>query len=767
MPDVRADYTVVGKSYPAIDALEKVTGQAIYGTDLKLPGMLWGKVLRSPFPHARILNIDSRKARRVPGVRAVVGGEMVPKGRFGLALKDQPIMAWDKARLIGDAVAAVAACDEDAAEEALSLVKVDYQELPAVFDPLEAMKPAAPLIHERLGEYWSRPGVIRTMPGTNICNHFRLRKGEVDAGFGSCQHLFESTFSVPMAQHVPLETHAAVASTSPDGKITVWSCTQAPYQLRQNLADAFQIPLTRARVVPSCVGAGFGAKILAKIEPIAALLSFSSRRPVKMVLSRGEEFACTAVRHPAVIDVKLGIDQVGLFQALKLQIIWDTGAYSEHGPVVSRNGGFSSPGPYQIPQVAVVSYCVYTNKPMAGAYRGFGLTKTAWALESQIDIAAESLGIDPLELRLRNSARDGTVSATGEVLRSVGISACLKKCAERLTAEKDGTGQKVGRGIAGMHKHTRAFAPSCAFIKINEDGTIGLITSAMDIGQGSSTVLAQIAAEEFKVPLQDVVLARPDTDATPFDTGTMSSRITFHVGNAIRMAADDAKGKLLELASDMLEAKPGDLVLRDKKVFVQGSPEKAVSLAQLAAISHSSKSGPILGRGSYLQDDLTSLDLETGQGAKPVDYWKYAACAVELEVDEETGQIHIARLIAAADAGFAINPLAVDGQIQGAAAMGLGGALMEEMVFEGGRLLNASLMDYNLPTSLDVPRIESVTVEVNHPDGPFGAKGMGEAPTPVVAPALANALSNALRVRIKDLPLTQEKVFWALKGRGK
>jgi carbon-monoxide dehydrogenase large subunit len=316
-----------------------------------------------------------------------------------------------------------------------------------------------------------------------------------------------------------------------------------------------------------------------------------------------------------------------------------------------------------------------------------------------------------------------------------------------------------------MHKHTRAFAPSCAYVKINEDGTIGLITSAMDIGQGSSTILAQITAEEFSVPLEDVVLARPDTDATPFDTGTMSSRITFHVGNAVKLAAADVRHQIIRLASDILEAKPSDLVFRDKKIYVLGTPEKSLSLAELAAISHTFKGGPILGRGSYLQEDLTPLDLLTGQGVKPVDYWKYGACATEVELDEETGQVHILRLVASADAGFAINPLAVEGQIQGAVAMGLGGAVMEEMVFEGGRLLNPSLMDYNLPTALDVPVIEPVIIEVDHPDGPFGAKGIGEVPTPVVAPAIANALANAFKARIKDMPLTPEKVFWALKER--
>lgn len=765
MAEVPAEYRVVGNRYPAIDGVEKVTGKAAYGLDIKLPGMLYGKVLRSPFPHARIVSVNLAKAERIAGVKAAVGGDLVPKGRHGFVIKDQPILAWDKARFIGDAVVAVAATDEEAAEEALSHVQVEYEELPAVFDPLEAMAPHAPLVHEELGSYGCRPGVLRIAAGTNICNHFALRKGAGEDAFEGCEYIFEDRFLVPLAQHCPLETHAAVANVSPGGKITVWSCTQAPYQVRQDLADAFQIPLSRVRVVPTYVGGGFGAKIPAKIEPICALLSKYSNRPVKMVLSRSEEFTSTAVRHQAFVDVKLGLNKAGLFHALKLHIVWDTGAYAEHGPMVCRNAGFSSPGPYQVPNVAVDSYCVYTNKPVAGAFRGFGLTQTTWALESQIDMAAEALGLDPLELRLRNCARDGSISATGEVLRSVGIRACLKECNERLGTAQKGAGLPTGIGIAGMHKHTRAFAPSCAFVKINEDGTIGLITSAMDIGQGACTVLAQIAAEEFGVPLKDVVPARPDTDATPYDVGTMSSRITFHVGNAIRLAAADARDKLLKLASEILEADPGDLVLRDKKVYVRGAPEKAIALAELSLISHTLKGGPILGRGSYLQDDLTPLDSLTGQGAKPVDYWKYSACACELAADPETGQIDILRLVAAADAGFAINPLAVEGQIQGAAGMGLGGALMEEMAFEGGRLLNPSFMDYHLPTALDVPRIEPVIVEVNHPDGPFGAKGMGEAPTPVVAPAIANALSKALGVRIKNVPITPEKVFWALKGR--
>lgn len=755
-------YTVVGKSFPRLDALDKVAGKGTYGVDVKLPGMLHAKVLRSPHPHARIMKVDTSKAKARRGVKAVLTAKDLPKSRYGLMINDQTVLANDKVRFVGEAVAAVAARDEDAASEALGLITVEYEKLPEVTDPEEAMKPDAPLIHEELAKYWCVPLYARMVPGTNICNYFKLRKGDVEDGFSQSDFCFENRFKIQMVHHCYMEPHAAVAKADPSGKVTILTNTQAPYQVREDVSRGLQIPLGKLRVIGTKVGGGFGGKIPANIEPFCVALAQRTGWPVKMVLTRTEEFLASCVRHPAVIEIKAGVKKDGRLLSLQMNVVWDTGGYAEHGPAVSRQAGFSAAGPYDIPHVKIDSYCVYTNNPVAGAFRGFGMAQTAWALESQLDIMARELGIDPLEFRLKNAVKDGSVLPTGEILESVAIRQCLEEVAKKIDwGMKAPQGQ--GKGIAALHKTTRGFAPSCAIVKLNEDGTIGVLTSAMDIGQGSETVLAQIAAEEMGVSIDQVFMAMPDTDTTPFDVGTLSSRITFHMGNAIKLAATDAKRQLFCLAGEQLEARPEDLEIKNSRVYVKGSPHKSISLAELSILSHTFKAGPILGRGSFLKEDLALLDPETGQGGKATEYWKYSAHAAQVKVDVETGQVELIRLAAAADAGRAINPLSVQGQLQGAALMGVGSALLEEMVLDKGRVINPSFMDYNLPTAMDVPRLDPIIVEVPHPDGPFGAKGIGEGATPPAGPAIANALCDAVGVRINELPLTPERVWNALK----
>lgn len=752
-----AEYSVVGKSFPGPDSLDKVTGRSLYGVDVKLPGMLYGKILRSPYPHARIIKTDTDKARALSGVKAVLTAKEFAGGRYGVGIKDQTLFPQDRVRFAGDAVAAVAAVDEERAEEALSLISVEYQELPSVFDPEEAIKKSAPLVHEGLPSYWHLPHV-NPIPGTNICNYFKLRKGDVAQGFRNSDLVLENTFKSQMVHHAYTEPHACLARFDPSGKVTVWTNTQAPYRVRQNLADALQIPLGSVRIIATKVGGGFGGKIPAELEPYAAALSMATGRPVKLVMTRAEEFIASTVRHPAVIKIKTGLKADGTFLACEIEVLWDTGAYSKHGPFVSRYAGYSASGPYKIPNVNIDSYCLYTNNVTAGAFRGFGLAQTGWALESQMDLVAKELGMDPLEFRLKNVLQEGDVSATGEVMHSVGAKECLEKAARSL-----GWTQNSGQGLALIYKFTAPFSSSCAYVKVNEDGSMGLMTSAMDVGQGSNTILAQIAAEELGVEPDQVALASPDTETTPYDYGTLSSRITFHTGNAVRMAAADAKEQLLRLAAEKLEASPSDLTIKKGRVHVRGSPERAISLAELAALSHTFKHGPVLGRGSFFSDDVILLDPETGQSAKPTEYWKYSAQAAQVEVDRETGEVHLLRLTASVDAGRAINPRNVQGQIEGAAVMGVGAALLEEMALDKGRVINPSFMDYNLPTALDAPKMEPIIVEVPHKDGPFGAKGVGEGGTPPTAPAVANAIANAVAVRIKELPITSEKVWKALK----
>lgn len=757
----------IGASVPRVDAIEKVAGKALYATDLKLGGMLYGKVLRSPLPHAKILNVDTNRAERLPGVKVVVTGRDLMV-RYGTCIQDQPYYCFDKARYIGDPIAGVAATEEDIAEEALELIKVDYGEFPPVFDPLQAMELDAPLIHENLGSYWCGPHYF-PVPGTNICNHFKLRRGNIEDGFRQSDFISEDTFKTPMVQHCHLEPHASIAQVNPSGQMTIWTNTQHPYSCRRELARSLGIPMNRIRVIVTCVGGGFGGKVYLKVEPLCMVLAMKEKnhRPVKIVLTREEEFYGTSiVRHPSVVRIKTGVKKGGTLMARQVNLVMDTGAYADAGPPVTRNAGFSCNGPYQIPHLWVDSYCVYTNKTIAGAFRGFGIPQIMWAIDSQMDILAEGIGMDPVEFRLKNALEEGSVSATGQILHSVGIRECIRKAAEAIEWGKK-TGRNRGKGIGVMHKMTMTPSSSSAFVKLNEDGTVEVLSSTVDMGQGSNTVLAQIAAEELGVDLKSVKVVSPDTDVTPFDHGTSSSRSTFHMGNAVKHAAADAKKQLLEAAAEELEANVEDMETRDGFIFVKGSPEKNVPIPKVAmGGSYLGKGRPIIGRGTFNVPDATALDRETGQGANPAVFWMYAAQAAEVEVDEETGKVKVLKIASAHDVGKAINPSACEQQIEGALATGVGTTLMEEIKIELGKTLNPNFVDYKVPTSLDMPEMVPILVEATHERGPYGAKGLGEPALAPTAPAIANAIYDAVGVRIKELPITPDKVLKALKGKG-
>lgn len=759
-----SDLSVVGKPLVRTDGMRKVTAQVTYGVDFKLPGMLYGKLLRSPHPHARIVRIDTSQAEALPGVKGVVTGKDSPEGLFGSRINDQPPLAREKVRYIGEPVAGVAAIDEATAEKALDLIEVEYEELPAVFDPVEAMKPDAPLIHEKLGEYQFSPIICHPVPGTNILSYMKIRHGDIADGFAGSDFVFEDTFTTQAQHHCCLEPHAAVGQVALDGKATVWTSTQGPYKVRTESASALSMHPSRVRVIATQVGGGFGAKGRAKLEPHCVLLARKSGRPVKIVLTRHEVFTATSTRHPSRIRIKTGVKKDGTILAREIEVILDGGAFSESGEIVCWEIAQGAAGPYAIPNIKVDAYAVYTNKIPAGPMRGFGWPQIMWASESQIDIIASELGLDPLEVRLKNALEEGSISSTGEVMHSVGLKECLQKASAAV-----GWGEPLppnhGRGIGCLTKMSVPFLPSSAFVKINEDGRIGLLTSAVDIGQGSDTALAQICAEVMGVGLADIEVAVPDTDSTPPDMGVIASRITFHVGNAVRFAAGDARAQVIALAAELLEASPEDLDIAESQVFVRGSPERGLSLAQVATTAYFQKGGPILGRGSFLDDDLVPTDPETGQSPKPCPYWKYGATAVEVEVDPETGVVKLHKVASAHDCGRAINPLLVDGQIEGGAATGLGYALWEELTFDEGRVTNPSFMEYRIPSSEEVPDIQPLIVEAPHRVGPFGAKGAGEASTIGVAGAVGNAIYAAAGIRLKDLPLTWEKVLSAIEDK--
>jgi CO/xanthine dehydrogenase Mo-binding subunit len=747
----------IGTSPARLDARDKVRGLALYLDDLELPGMLYGRVLRSPVAHGRLVHVDTARARRLIGVRAVVTGAELPF-LHGESLVDEPFLARDRVRYKGEAVAAVAAVDEETADEALDLIRVEYEELPAVFDPVEAAQPEAPLLHPELGSYRHAP-LIQPVPGTNICNHLVVRKGDVLQGFGEADEIFEDTFTTQTQAHACLETHGAICLVTPDDELTLWATNDSPYRCRREVATALGLPLHRVRVVtPPYLGGNFGAKGGLKAEAAAIALAWVLRgRPIKVVYDREEEFTSSLVRHASVTRIKTGVKRDGRIVARQVTTYWDTGAYAEKGPTVSRLGGMSAAGPYDIPHVWLDGYAVYTNKPVAGAFRGYGGPQTAWAYESQMDLIAQRLGIDPLEIRLRNVFRDGSTHPGGQRLSGVSLSACLAKVAERLDWGKP-AGPYRGKGLAFGERAIKTPFASSAFVKINEDGTVDVLSSTSEVGQGAETVLCQIAAEELGVPLASVRKASPDTAVTPFDESSTSSRSTFHMGNAVRLAAQDARRQLMAIAAELFERPVDELEVRDGLVGVVGDPSTTMPIGQVLRRRYGA-SATILGRGFFYPDGLVA----------PGDYfsltsvfWMYAAQGAEVEVDPETGRVTVLRVVAAHDVGRAVHPESCRAQIEGAVAQGVGFALYEALEIEDGTVLNPSFQAYKIPTVRDVPPVEAHLVELPHPQGPFGAKSVGEPALVPTAAAIGNAIANAIGVRIADLPITPEKILAAL-----
>lgn len=763
------NFSVVGKSVPLTDGVEKVTGEGIYGVDVKLPGMVHARILRSPYPHAKIISMETSEAESLPGVYAVVTAKDMPDRRVGLSLKDEFILARDKVRYAGEAIAAVAAVDLETADEALRTIRVEYEELEPVLDPLEALREDAPKVHEDLGRYEQSSYQIRFMrpvEGTNIASHIKVRTGDIARGFQEAAVILENTFRCHRIHHCYMEPHAVLADYKKN-KITVWTNGQRPFDICVYVADLFKVPVSKVRVINTKIGGGFGGKITARLEPIAIALSRKSKKPVKLVLTRQEEFAGFGGQHSAVVKIKSGATRDGKLTALEMETVWDAGAYADGGiSVASMAGAAGASGPYRIPNLKIDSYLVYTNKANSTALRGMGMQQIAWAVESQMDMMAEKLGTDPVEFRLKNAFEEGDRSATGEVLDSVSVKECITKVAEALEWGKGPNVPNRGKAICAWHKFSAPGTTSSAVVKVNGDGSVTLLTGASEIGQGSNTVLAQIAAEELGIGLEDVSVTSGDTDATPFDHGSFSSRVTHHTGNAVRLAAEDAKRQILEVAVQMLqpmEITTQALALKDRRVFVKSNPEVGLPFAQVALSSRVRYGTPILGKGSFRGRGSHLLDPETGQSDEPAaSEWVYMAQGAEVEVDSETGEIKILKLVGAYDCGKAINPLSVRGQLLGGMMMGVGLSLFEEMVYEDGRMINPNFMDYMIPTAQEAPEMEAIIVEKPHPAGPYGAKGIGEASIVLIAPAIGNALHAATGVRIKDLPLLPQKVLSAL-----
>ncbi len=756
--DLVEDYEIVGKSYPRLDARDKVTGNALYLGDLKLKGMLYGKVLRSKHAHARIVKIDTSKAEELPGVKGVVTGADL-NFLHGESLCDEYFLARDRVRYKGEAVAAVAAVDEETAQEALDLISIEYEALPPIFDLLEAAKPGAPLLHEKLETYYCAPG-ITPIPGTNICNHFELRKGDVEAGFAESDHIFEDTFTTPMQQHCTLEPHIAICLIDDNTKMTLWANNDSPYRCRKEIASSLMIPFADVRVViaPN-IGGNFGSKGGLKAEAVAIALAWKIRnRPIRIMYTREEEFSAAIGRHPSVIRMKTGVRKDGLILARQVEIYLDTGAYAEKGPTVTRFCGVSAAGPYKIPNVKIDAYCVYTNKMLAGAMRGYGGSQAAWAYESQMDIIASRLGMDPLEIRLKQVYQEGDAHITGQQQHSHGLKECLEKLAERMDWNRPRERDR-GKGIACMERAVKTPFGSAAFVYLNEDGSVDVLSSTTEVGQGSDTVLRQIVAEELGVPLDIVRKDTPDTAFTPYDASTTSSRATFHMGNAVKLAAADAKSQILNLAAPLLESRSGDLAIAKSKVYVKHAPENAISIAEVLN-QHYGPSATVLGKGYYYPE----MPEEAAEYySRYMVFWLLGANGAEVEVNRRTGEVKVLKIWSAFDAGKVINPNTCEGQIQGGASMGLGFALSEELMFQDGDVMNPSFLSYKLPSALDMPEVETIFVEHPHKDGPFGAKGVGETTNVPVPPAIGNAIYDAVGVRIRNLPITPDKILKALR----
>lgn len=753
------DLSVVGRRVYRIDGPDKVTGRAEFVADIALPGVLWGAILRSPYPHARIAAIDVSRARRLPGVHATVTAEDTPKRGWGVFVRDQPVLAIDKVRYVGEEVAAVAATDLETAREAIDLIRVEYEELPAVFDPESAMMPDAPLLHEEFPR--------------NTAASIDLERGDVDTAFLESAIVIEETFQSQPQWHAAIETIGSVADYRPSGKLTLWMNTQTPFMARGRIAWALGMTEGDIRIIQPYVGGGFGGKSCDDNNAlICSVLSKAAGRPVKLINSREEEFlAGSRPRVPMKIWVRMGFDRTGRVMAKQLRLVADNGAYSGKAPGVFGVASLRHDAAYKYPNVKVESSLVYTNKIPTGAFRGFGNPSAAWAVEQAWDMAAEALRMDPVDLALKNASEPGDVSPHGHRITSCELKQCVKRAATLFDWQSKRDNRLPFRGI-GMgttvhvsgKRHFGDYDGSTAVVKINEDGKVFIWSGEGENGQGTMTVLCQIVAEELGVPFSDVAISQSDTDLTTYCHGAYASRLTYVAGNAVRRAAAAAKEQLKETAAGLLEAAADDLEVRDGAVFVRGAPSgRTVSVAEVARARQYRRGGEtIVASGSFDPDselqDANRYGNESGA-------YNFGAQMAEVEVDSETGQVRIVQFVSVADCGTVVNPMAAEGQQEGAIAQGIGYAMTETLQTLDGRPVNPNLSDYKIPCAQDMPPLSIAFADSYEPSGPFGAKGLGELGLDPTAAVLANAIYDACGVRITELPITAEKIYRALRAR--
>jgi len=753
-------YSVIGQPVTRGEGPDKVSGKALYAADIVLPEMLWGKVLRSPFPHARIVHIDTSRARKLPGVWAVLTGRDLPFRRVGRMLCDIPVLARERVLFVGEKVAAVAAEDPDVAEEALLLIDVEYEELPAVFDPLEAMEPSAPVLHPDMASYVGLPKPVPSI--NNVFAQNTWAKGNIAQGFAESDLVFEHTFTTQLMHQAYLEPHACVVKVDDSGRVQVWVNNKAPFTLREHLAAAWGLPEDRITLNPCSIGGDFGGKGSFMDVPLCYYLALHSRQPVKMVMDYIQELMAANPRHPSVVTLKTGVKRDGRLWARQARVVFNSGAYGAFKPRVYLRGADHSGGVYRIPNVHIDSHMVYTNNVPCGHMRAPGKPQVIFAVESQMDMIARELGLEPYEFRLRNVLKDGDASPVGENWRHIRAEDTLRRAAEAARwgspkenppippLLKEGKGGFVGRGMA-IADQPPGTGQSAASVTMDESGKATLLMALWDTGTGAHTIFRQVVAEELTISVEDVSMVVQDTDSVPFDSGSGGTRVTYTSGQAALGAARELRKRLTALAAELFECPKERVRLEGGCFLMDGAPPRVVPLREVAAKAIAATREPIVGELTYT--------------SAPSEETSFCTQVAEVEVDPETGQVRVNKLITAHDVGTILNPITHQGQIEGGVIQGLGYALMEELKTEEGRVSSLSLGEYKIPTMPDIPELVTVLLESPSGPAPYQSKGIGESSNVPVAGAIANAVYDAVGVRIMDLPITAEKVLFALKSK--
>jgi len=750
-------FHTVGKRIPKLDAMDKATGRSQYIQDLKVPGMLYGKILYSKYPHARIVHIDTAKAKRLPGVRGVLTGYDIPKIKFGVYKDNHPLKAG-KVRSYRDEVAAVAAVDPDTAQEALSLIEVTYEALPGVFDPVAAMREDAPLVHE------AHKTNILKMP-------WKLHYGDVEAARKEAAYIVEENFSTTWVTHCCLGASGALAWFDTSNNLTIYSNTQIPSLAQKDFIEALEamgLKNRRVRVIKPLLGGGFGSKLdTYAYEYIAILLAHHTRKPVKVVFDRPEEFIATSTRQPTLTRIAQGCDKEGKLLFRDISMILDNGAYTSWGATTPSVMMMPITTLYKVPNVRYEAKCVYTNNTYSQAMRGYGNPQATFAIESTMDMLAEAAGIDRVTFREINANESGYVSPQNFKITTCG----LKECIDAVVRELDINRPKEkgeGVGIASLIHvggGARVYkSDGCGtIIKVDDFGKVNVFTGASDMGQGADTVIAQIVAEELGLVVDDIHVIHSDTDICPWDVGAHASRTTFVAGNSALGAAKKIKAQILELASGLLDSPEDQLILRDRIICSVQDPARKMEFGKLLRKAHFSRGGRML-MAEYFYDPANENLGRDFKGNLSMTY-TFGVHGVRVKVDSETGKVKILNYVAAHDVGKAINPMLLEGQVYGGVMMGIGYALTEQILSEKGQCMNPNFRDYKVLTAKDVVPMKAPVLETEDPDGPFGAKGIGEPGCVPTAPAIANAIYDAVGVRIKDLPMTPERVLAAIRER--